>query len=605
MSSILNNPSALSALQALQMTQQSLATVQNQVATGLAVASAADNSSYWAISQLLNNDSGIVTATQSALSEGQSVLKTASSAVSSVITTLNSMATALTQAQNPGAQIADINTSLASLSLQLTDSVTGASFNGLNVLNGTQTTLSFVSGYNASATGGSVNTISFSAQAVNGAGGAATTNSTVTGAAMTSLLTQVDGAALNLAPATAANPQVYQGTDGAGHDTLTIVSLDSAGNRTATTYTGIGGAQTGAFQTDGGGAVFTSVNVQTTVTPVSVQSTTNSQVTTASQITNLAATASNAAASPASYNAAPTVNANQVLAAAPGAGVTARFVVNSVDASGNLTSTTYTALNAGGTAITFTGSGAGSAWNGANGIAIASFAVSTTVTAAVANPTTTTSTSTIGSGSTLSALQALYATPGTNYKLGLGSNVNTVTTGVAGATSDTLTVQSMDSNGDITTTVYKPLDANGNVLTGHQFASAVSLSATSTTVWAAGGLLRQSGIDLTGGSGATSTFQIGSNMTAAQGLNAVNQALAAVTNYAAAIGATQDRMTTADTFDTSLTTNYADGVAGLVDANMNTASTQLQALQTQEQLGIQSLSIANQNAALILKLFGL
>ena len=62
-------------------------------------------------------------------------------------------------------------------------------------------------------------------------------------------------------------------------------------------------------------------------------------------------------------------------------------------------------------------------------------------------------------------------------------------------------------------------------------------------------------------------------------------------------------MTTATTFNTALTTNYSNGVAGLVDADMNTASTRLQALQTQEQLGIQSLSIANQNAALILKLF--
>jgi flagellin len=50
-------------------------------------------------------------------------------------------------------------------------------------------------------------------------------------------------------------------------------------------------------------------------------------------------------------------------------------------------------------------------------------------------------------------------------------------------------------------------------------------------------------------------------------------------------------------------TNYSEGVAGMVDANMNTASTRLQALQTQQQLGIQSLSIANQNAQLILKLF--
>ena len=62
-------------------------------------------------------------------------------------------------------------------------------------------------------------------------------------------------------------------------------------------------------------------------------------------------------------------------------------------------------------------------------------------------------------------------------------------------------------------------------------------------------------------------------------------------------------LTTANTFNTALMTNYANGVSGMVDANMNTASTQLQALQTQEQLGIQSLSIAHQNAALILKLF--
>ena len=603
MSSLLNNAAALSALQSLQMTQQSLSIVENQVSTGLQVATAADNSSYWSIAAQLNSDSGIVTAANTALTEGQSVLSTATSAINSVITTLNSMTTSLTEAQNPGAVIGDINTSLASLSQRLTDAVNGASFNGLNVLNGTQSTMSFVAGYNASATGGSVNTISLTAQALNGTAGQATTNSTVSGAAMTSLLTQVDAATLNLAPATAGNPQVYQGTDGSGHDTLTIVSIDSAGNRTATTYTGIGGIQTGAFQTDGGGAQFTSVNVQTTVIPVSVQSTTNSQITNATTIANLTTTAANAAASPTSYDAAPTVGNNQVLAATPANGVKAQFVVNSVDSSGNLTSTTYTALNAGGNAITFTGGGAGSTWNGANGITIASFGVSTTVTSAVANPTTTTTTSTVTNASTLAALQALYANPGTNYKLGLNSNVNTVTTGVAGASSDTLTVQSMDSNGDITTTVYKPLDANGNVLTGHQFASAASLSSTSTTVWAQGGLLRQNGIDLTGGSGATSTFQIGANLTAAQGLSAVSQALAAVENYSALIGATQNRMTSASTFNTALTTNYADGVSGLVDADMNNASTQMQALQTQEQLGIQSLSIANQNAALILKLF--
>ena len=47
-------------------------------------------------------------------------------------------------------------------------------------------------------------------------------------------------------------------------------------------------------------------------------------------------------------------------------------------------------------------------------------------------------------------------------------------------------------------------------------------------------------------------------------VTAVNQALSAVTNYAALIGATQDRMTTANTFNTALMTKYANGVSGMV-----------------------------------------
>jgi flagellin len=40
-----------------------------------------------------------------------------------------------------------------------------------------------------------------------------------------------------------------------------------------------------------------------------------------------------------------------------------------------------------------------------------------------------------------------------------------------------------------------------------------------------------------------------------------------------------------------------------VDADMNEASTRLKALQTQEQLGVQALSIANSNSETILQLF--
>ena len=84
----------------------------------------------------------------------------------------------------------------------------------------------------------------------------------------------------------------------------------------------------------------------------------------------------------------------------------------------------------------------------------------------------------------------------------------------------------------------------------------------------------------------------------------VNNALGAVTAYASALGSTQSRVTSQSTFLGNLSNALTTGVGSLIDANMNQASTRLQALQTQQQLGIQSLSIANQNTQLILKLFG-
>ena len=305
MNSILHNSAAMSALQSLNMTQQALATVQNQVSSGLAVANASDNAAYWSIATQLNADSTMVHASNSALTQSQAVLDTANTAINSMITTINAIQTALTEATNPGASLININTTLASLGQQLTDAVTGASFNGINVLDGSSiagssTSVAFVSGYNAT-----------------------TANVTTVGLNLTSVYTAAAG---------------------------------SAG-------TGILGAAVG-------------------------------------------------------------------------------------------------------------------------------------------------------------------------------------TTAVAG-TYD-LTLLGSSSGGGTTVTAANAQDM----------------------------------------------------------LTAVNAALSAVTNYAAQIGATQDRMSSMSNLNMALTTNYAKGVSGLVDADMNTASTRLQALQTQQQLGIQSLSIANQNAQLIMKLFG-
>jgi flagellin len=193
MSSINTNATALSALQSLNMTQAALATTQNQVSTGLKVASAADNAAYWSIATQLKADSAVIGAANDSLAQNQSMMNTANTAINSIVTTINSIETALTQATNPGADIANIQTALTSLGQQLTDAVSAASFNGLNFLDGSQTaTLNFVSGFTASATGGTINTIAFTAQALTGSGALLTqgstdlTNITVTDAASAS-----------------------------------------------------------------------------------------------------------------------------------------------------------------------------------------------------------------------------------------------------------------------------------------------------------------------------------------------------------------------------------------------------------------------------------
>ena len=84
---------------------------------------------------------------------------------------------------------------------------------------------------------------------------------------------------------------------------------------------------------------------------------------------------------------------------------------------------------------------------------------------------------------------------------------------------------------------------------------------------------------------------------------AVDATLKNMTDAAATLGATNSRIDLQNTFVKSLTDVIDKGVGRLVDADMNEESTKLKALQTQQQLGVQALSIANSNAQNILSLF--
>jgi len=89
----------------------------------------------------------------------------------------------------------------------------------------------------------------------------------------------------------------------------------------------------------------------------------------------------------------------------------------------------------------------------------------------------------------------------------------------------------------------------------------------------------------------------------AEALNLTEAALQLMTKAASQLGSISMRIDLQEDFAGKLIDAIDSGIGRLVDADMNEESTRLKALQTQQQLGIQSLSIANSSAEGILTLF--
>ncbi len=83
----------------------------------------------------------------------------------------------------------------------------------------------------------------------------------------------------------------------------------------------------------------------------------------------------------------------------------------------------------------------------------------------------------------------------------------------------------------------------------------------------------------------------------------VDAQLEAATSAAADMGSVSMRLDLQEDFVSKLSDSIERGVGRLVDADMNEESTRLSALQTQQQLAIQALSIANSDSQNILSLF--
>lgn len=107
----------------------------------------------------------------------------------------------------------------------------------------------------------------------------------------------------------------------------------------------------------------------------------------------------------------------------------------------------------------------------------------------------------------------------------------------------------------------------------------------------------------TGGLSGLNTISVSSETDRTAALATVDAAFNTVVNAASALGSSQKRLEIQKEFIGNLSDSLKVGVGALVDADMEEASARLSALQTQQQLGIQALSIANQAPQSIMSLF--
>ena len=90
---------------------------------------------------------------------------------------------------------------------------------------------------------------------------------------------------------------------------------------------------------------------------------------------------------------------------------------------------------------------------------------------------------------------------------------------------------------------------------------------------------------------------------AGDALTALDTSIGTLNAAMGELGAQAKQIAAHNTFVTKLTDTLESGIGNLVDADLAKESARLQALQVQQQLGAQSLSIANQSPQIILSLF--
>jgi flagellin len=145
MLSVNTNSGAMVALQSLNMTEANLQNTQNQISTGLKVASAKDNGSTFAIAQNMRGDVAGYQAVTDSLNRGISVIDVAMAAgqsISDLLIEMKQKALAASDTSLDTASRNALNNDFTALRDQITSIIKNAVFNGFNLVDGSTNQIS-------------------------------------------------------------------------------------------------------------------------------------------------------------------------------------------------------------------------------------------------------------------------------------------------------------------------------------------------------------------------------------------------------------------------------------------------------------------------------
>lgn len=563
MSSIMTNSAAMTALQTLKTTNKMLDTTQGRISTGYRVAEASDNAAYWSIATTMRSDNKALSTVQDSLGLGAAMVDVAYTAMDSAKDYLDEIKTKLVAATAPGVDKSKIQAEITELQSQLTSLASSASFSGSNWLS----TNSDASGYSAtqqivsSFTRNADNTITLGKIDVDltqfalfdsGASGAgllekASGNAdtgTIAGS-NTSAATTVAGAATSATAGTLDTGDLSFANDADNGDTLDF-TLDIGGTSVALNGISLDG------------------------------------ITTTAQLAAAVTTAITGTALEGLVTVADNGGTNGLLFTTTDTGADATIAISGWtynDDGDTNGAATYTPGN-----VTYT------AGTDAGGAATAGSSTMTGTFSAI----------------TLDADDAI------SFNINVDGTDHTITVDAATALTSAHGSATISDTAEMVQVLTKAFE-NANLTVGGGANDVnISLNADNQIVFSSNTTGVSSKVELSAvrANSGSADFNIAEvNITGATAdqmesyINGVNAMIESVTGAASSLGAIKSRIDMQNSFVSNLMDAVDRGVSQLVDADMEEESTKLQALQVQQQLGIQALSIANSNSQMILSLF--